>query len=296
MTCTTPSIGSGSILPPVFSVTPCWVLRAKPRPGQALSELEAGLNPAGQRGFNASVNLHLSRTYPLPATGGAPPPVLPPAGQAGNPPTTSSSCGPTGGTATVFISDPKLKSLNVRASPGGTVLGTIPAGSQVSIVGECGSGQAAGIARPQPSTPASGWCQIDAPVTGCVSAKFLAFGTSAAPAAGLAKPPGAQMAVPVAALSFAGGWVSAVNGVAHSITLNQKGGSVTGAYSSADGSVGKISGKISGKVLRFAWSQTDGVAGAGKFILSGDGQSFEGSYTFTNNPDNVEGSWNGSRQ
>ena len=243
------------------------------------------LTAAARRGFNVSVALHLSRDYLLPAKAGEPPVVV------------SGSCGPPGGTATIVIPDPKLKRLNVRASAGGTVLGTIPEGSQVSIVGVCGAEPAAGLVKPQ-QPKATGWCQIDAPVLGCVSAKFLDFGGTGAAgvAAGIAKPPATEAEVPAAAApDFAGEWSSVVDGVAHYITLSQKGGTVKGTYQADDGSSGKIAGKASGNLLRFAWSQADGIAGSGKFILSGDGQSFEGSYNFGDNPDQVEGSWNGSR-
>ena len=94
-------------------------------------------------------------------------------------------CGPPGGMAVVVIPNPNLHKLNVRASPGGTVLTAIEEGSEVSIVGECGPEAAAGITKPPAGTNVpSGWCQIDTPVAGCVSAKFLAFGGAAA---GLAK-------------------------------------------------------------------------------------------------------------
>ena len=57
----------------------------------------------------------------------------------------ASTCGPPGGTAVVEIADPTLDSLNVRVSPGGTVLTTIPEGASVTIVGDCSTGGAAGI-------------------------------------------------------------------------------------------------------------------------------------------------------
>ncbi len=51
-------------------------------------------------------------------------------------------------------------------------------------------------------------------------------------------------------------------------------------------------------MLRFAWQQTNdgGLTGAGKFTLSADGNAFNGSYTLSNDPEVVEGSWNGRRQ
>ena len=240
-------------------------------------------------------------------------PSTPPA-----PSTMSGSCGPPGGTAVVTIGDPSLTRLNVRASPGGKVLGTIPEGESVSIVGECGSTPAAGIAAtlgkpsgglgkspgqvpiPGPSAPPStggtpGWCQIDAPVNGCVSAKFLAFVPTGG-AAGIAKPQTLGKPSSTVAAGFAGSWDAEADGVAYQVTLTQKGSTVSGRYSGADGSAGTLAGQLKGGVLRFSWTQNDGQHGSGKFTLAGDGQSFTGSYSLGKNPDIVGGLWNGTRR
>ena len=218
------------------------------------------------------------------------------------PSTGGGSCGPPGGTAVVTIPDPKLTRLNVRASPGGKVLTTIPEGQTVSIVGECGDEPAAGIAKTLGKLPGQipnegggtpGWCQIDAPVNGCVSAKFLAFDSPAGSAAGLAKQQLGKPS-PAAVGGFAGSWDAIADGVAYQVTLDQKGSTVSGRYSGADGSAGTIAGSLKRNVLRFSWTQRDGQRGTGKFTLSGDGQSFAGSYNLGKNPDVVEGSWNGS--
>ncbi len=221
-------------------------------------------------------------------------------------------CGPPGGAAVVTIADPNLTKLNVRVKPGGKVVGTIPEGQTVRIVGECGSEPAAGLAKtlgkpsgglgkspgqlPQPGpgtggTP--GWCQIDAPVNGCVSAQFLTFGGSGG-AAGLAKQPLGKPSSG-AATGFAGSWDAEADGVTYRITFAQKGSSVNGRYSGADGSAGSISGRMKGRVLRFSWKQADGQRGSGQFTLSADGQSFAGNYSLANNP-NAGGAWNGTRR
>jgi hypothetical protein len=218
---------------------------------------------------------------------GAPPPL---AGQ-------GDGCGLPAGMATVVIPDPNLDKLNVRESPGGRVIATVPEGSQVSVIGECGATLAAGIvAKPQGGGGAPGWCQIDAPVTGCVSARFLAAGGSAPPggAAGLAA--GKPVIAAVEALGFAGTWSTSVDGIPHAVRLDQNGSSVTGSYQGAEGSAGQIAGTATGNVLRFTWSQNDGQTGAGRFTLSGDGQSFKGSYSFSGDPDQVDGNWTGVRQ
>jgi hypothetical protein len=239
--------------------------------------------------FNVAIN-----AGPAPTTPAPPAPPAPPMPQ--SPPMQVGMCGPPGGMAVVVIPNPNLHTLNVRASPGGTVLTAIEEGSQVSIVGECGPEAAAGFTKPPAGKP-SGWCQIDAPVTGCVSAKFLAFGVPGEPAAGLAKAPTKSPPVPAkVAMEFSGEWAASAENVAYTITLQQTGKSVTGDYNGADGSVGKIAGKVSGKVLRFSWIQTDGNRGSGKFALADDGLSFAGSYTFGENPDQADGGWSGIRQ
>ncbi|HEX6189735.1 MAG TPA: hypothetical protein VFZ40_16790 [Pyrinomonadaceae bacterium] len=56
-----------------------------------------------------------------------------------------------------------------------------------------------------------------------------------------------------------------------------------------------IKGTVTGNVLRFTWRE-DGGQGAGRFTLSSDGQSFEGTYSRTNNPDDTSGgTWHGTR-
>jgi hypothetical protein len=96
--------------------------------------------------------------------------------------------------------------------------------------------------------------------------------------------------------SFTGTWSAEAQGSSYTFNLNQNGDSVTGNYSGTDGSNGQLNGSVSGNVLRFAWQQTDGLTGAGKFTLSDNGNSFNGSYTLGNDPDVAEGSWNGRRK
>ncbi len=215
------------------------------------------------------------------------------------------SCGSPGAVAMVVINQPGLDKLNVRTGPGGQVIGTVPEGGMVSVAGPCGavSGAAGLIKQKSPQGGgASGWCQISAPVSGCVSAQFLQFGGTDTGtnlpngAAGLVKSTGKQPTLALATAGFGGTWSANADTVAYSLSLRQKGSGVSGNYRGADGSAGQINGQVSGNVLRFAWVQNDGTKGSGKFVLSGDGQSFEGSYSFGNNPDAVEGSWNGTRQ
>ncbi|WP_189599439.1 MULTISPECIES: hypothetical protein [unclassified Mesorhizobium] len=207
------------------------------------------------------------------------------------------SCG--GGTATVVIDQAGLDKLNVRNGPDGQVTGTVPEGETVSVTGPCGATGAAGIIANKPSGGDGGWCRISAPVSGCVSARFLKFGGGAAgfakSAAGFAKPKEKQTSASAAA-GFGGSWSANADNVAYSLSLKQNGNGVSGRYRGDDGSAGQINGKVSGNMLRFSWVQKDGTRGSGKFTLSDDGQSFAGSYNFGNNPDAVEGSWNGTRQ
>lgn len=232
-----------------------------------------------------------------------------PADMGGIPPMqqADSTCGGGNAMATVVISQPGLDKLNVRSGPGGQVVGTVPEGGTVSVIGPCGAmSGAAGFAKPKTQQGgggggAGGWCQISAPVHGCVSSQFLAFGggdvgTPPGGAAGFAKPKGKHQAAAPATGGFSGRWSANADNVAYSLSLKQKGNSVSGNYQGSDGSAGKIIGEVNGNILRFAWVQRDGTKGSGKFMLADDAQSFDGSYSFGSNPDVVEGSWNGTRQ
>jgi len=56
-----------------------------------------------------------------------------------------------------------------------------------------------------------------------------------------------------------------------------------------------ITGSVKDNVLRFKWVQDRGH-GSGRFTLSSDGESFEGTYSATDNPDDTSGgTWNGTR-
>jgi hypothetical protein len=227
-----------------------------------------------------------------------------PADMGGMPPMQQAdgACGDGNAVATVVINQPGLDKLNVRSGPGGQVVGTVPEGDTVSVVGPCGAiSGAAGFAKPktQQGGGAGGWCQISAPVHGCVSSQFLAFGGDtglAGGAAGFAKSKSKPQEPTSAGAGFSGRWAANADNVAYSLSLKQKGNSVSGNYQGADGSAGTISGKMSGNILHFSWVQKDGTRGSGKFVLADDGQSFEGTYNFSNDPDAVEGSWSGTRQ
>ena len=214
------------------------------------------------------------------------------------PPQAGGACGDGNAVATVVINQPGLDKLNVRSGPGGQVLGTVPEGDTVSVIGPCGStsGAAGFVQQANKLGGGNGWCQISAPVHGCVSAQFLDFGGGDQPGGTVGLVPrNKQPTLASAPATFGGHWNANADNVAYSLSLRQKGSGVSGSYQGNDGSVGKINGKVSGNVLRFAWVQTDGNQGSGKFVLSGDGQSFAGSYSFSNNPDAVDGAWNGTR-
>lgn len=87
----------------------------------------------------------------------------------------------------------------------------------------------------------------------------------------------------------------------------------TGSYQPSDGSIygfvkvsastaqpvmqseSSIKGTVDGNVLRFNWFQDSG-RGSGKFTLSSDGESFQGTFSATNDFDNASGgTWNGTR-
>lgn len=60
-------------------------------------------------------------------------------------------------------------------------------------------------------------------------------------------------------------------------------------------SMSTLRGRVTDNVLRFRWRE-DGGHGAGRFTLSPDGQSFQGTLSMTDNPDDTSGgTWNGTR-
>lgn len=209
----------------------------------------------------------------------------------------TSSCNIPGGIATVSIPQANVDTLNVREVPDGPILGRIPEGSQVNVVGGCGEQFAAGIVAQKPTgnggqTGAPGWCAITSPMVGCVSERFLVAGIPTgdlAPAAGIVAPRDAFER------SFTGTWDATAQGASYEMTLDHDGNTVTGSYTSSDGSSGTIDGRVRNGVLRFSWEQADGLGGTGKFALSEDANSFRGSFSLGDNPDVNEGSWNGRR-
>jgi hypothetical protein len=224
------------------------------------------------------------------------------------------------GLATVSTASVGEDVLNVRAKPSASaeIVTQVADGSEVNVVGACFTGGAGfakgktlkpkgegGKAKPEQNGQASGgWCRIDEPAQGCVKAEFLAFDQAPKKkGAGLAKAKtlkpqddGNAGEKPVQGLTFTGKWsVTGDDDVEYSMTMTQKGTSVSGNYRGGDGSKGSFKGKVKGNVLRFSWKQADGYSGSGKFALADDGGSFDGSYSFGNNPDEAEGSWSGTR-
>ena len=204
--------------------------------------------------------------------------------------------------ATVVIPDPAVTTLNVRDKPRGKNpfrdSGRLP---QVNVVGGCGVQIAAGIVAQKKGSGQGlipGWCAISSPTVGCVAEQFLVAGVAAGGPVDTGGAAGIVADQPQATEgpTFTGTWSAEAQGLPYTMSLDQSGGSVTGSYTGGDGSVGEIEGKVSGRVLRFAWRQTDGTSGMGRFKLSGSGNSFTGSYTLGNNPDVAEGAWNGRRQ
>lgn len=60
-------------------------------------------------------------------------------------------------------------------------------------------------------------------------------------------------------------------------------------------SASSITGTVTDNVLRFKWLE-DGGRGAGRFTMSSDFQSFQGTFSLTDNPDDTSGgTWNGTR-
>ena len=129
-----------------------------------------------------------------------------------------------------------------------------------------------------------------------MSAKYLVFGAVVIAAPAPSVQPGG-LPPPPAITTFAGVWNARTgDGTPYTIALAQSGNTVTGSYQGGDGSQGTIVGSVDGKQLSFAWNQADGLAGFGRFALSADGHTFQGSYSMRETPEKIEGSWNGSRR
>jgi len=101
--------------------------------------------------------------------------------------------------------------------------------------------------------------------------------------------------------NFSGTWNTVTDkGEKFVITLRESSPVVEGRYHSLGGVEGSdkqfgLKGTVRDNVLRFTWS-SDKDRRAGRFTLSSDGQSFEGTYSTTTNPDDTSGgTWNGTR-
>ena len=94
---------------------------------------------------------------------------------------------------------------------------------------------------------------------------------------------------------FNGVWDTVTSeGKKYVLTLRARGGVVRGSYQPSNGS---IRGTQTGRTLRLTCSKKDGSLGAGRFIIEPDSQSFQGTFSANNNPDDTSGgTWNGTRQ
>jgi hypothetical protein len=90
------------------------------------------------------------------------------------------------------------------------------------------------------------------------------------------------------AVSFTGRW----NTNWGPMEMTQKAIQVMGHYTGQF--KGIIDGTASGRRLDFTWSQPDGEHGRGHFVLSDDGNSFDGTWGM-NNSDSDGGNWTGTR-
>lgn len=103
--------------------------------------------------------------------------------------------------------------------------------------------------------------------------------------------PPAPAPIPNAPATFDGTWTSETGGREFILTLTQVSDRVYGTYSPNNG---MIVGRVVDGALTYYWKQ-DGAFGAGTFRLSGDNNSFTGSYSFDLNPATVSAPWNGTR-
>src|SRR5205807_6032235 len=93
--------------------------------------------------------------------------------------------------------------------------------------------------------------------------------------------------------SFTGVWDTVAGGnYKYTLTLEQNGKQVTGAYTPGNG---KVEGTVTGNVLRLRWTQDPDLKGSSRLVLSEDGQSFTGMTSTGDDPDVGGHAWNGTR-
>jgi hypothetical protein len=99
------------------------------------------------------------------------------------------------------------------------------------------------------------------------------------------------------AQDFTGVWATVTAAGNHyTMNLTQNPDGVSGTYASADGSVtGTIDGRIEGGVLVYRWTEGSNK-GSGKFTLAADGRSFQGSWSYGDDPNLGQTSWTGTRK
>ncbi len=118
----------------------------------------------------------------------------------------------------------------------------------------------------------------------------------AGPPAGIAAPAPTATPTPSAGDGatygpFTGEWSSESQGYYATIRLTQIGARVTGEMRVPNGR-GTIDGSVVGFVLTFTWLMENGVSGGGRFVLTGDGSAFSGTWTDSTGR---SAPWNGVR-
>jgi hypothetical protein len=103
------------------------------------------------------------------------------------------------------------------------------------------------------------------------------------------------LALPAVAGDFTRIWETVSStGNRYTMQLKQSGNDVIGTYSPANGT---IDGIAKDNVLDFNWSQAGGNVGTGTFKLSGDNNSFAGSWFHTSGQgEQTQGTWTGRRK
>jgi hypothetical protein len=93
-------------------------------------------------------------------------------------------------------------------------------------------------------------------------------------------------------LSLAGTWETISNDAPFTMTLQQEGDQITGTYTPGNG---RIEGTLKDRILRFKWA-SDGGAGSGRFVFAKSEMAFSGSYSNSDDPEQADGLWNGTRK
>lgn len=182
---------------------------------------------------------------------------------------------------------------NVRAGPDkhARILGKLPAGTPVPIIACKSSWCKAGLVGFLEAWIYQPLLTFPGPVTASNSKTLPSTTAKPSKSPSLPMPP----LPPAAAPGFAGNWATVTGeGARFEMILTQADRRVTGSYSPNNGFIEGTVG-ANGR-LTYRWRQDGGYSCAGVFHLAPDGRSFSGTFSNSADPNEISGSWYGTRK